>query len=264
MAAQVTCSITGSIANITLRNDERRNALSVHLLGELNDTLARIEARPDVHVVVLTGSGSAFCVGADLGAAPESRSLRRDSVEADTARLRDAARVAQRLYEMPQITVAAINGACAGAGLSLALAADLRVATHSAVFNTAFLTAGLSGDLGGIWFLTKILGAAKARELFLLPGKFDAARAVQLGLVTSISDDEGFEQLTHDVASRLAAAAPRAARAMKQNLLDAAHLPLSVYLGSETERMVRSFHTHDAVEAASAFLQRREPVFAGR
>ncbi|MGH3349628.1 MAG: enoyl-CoA hydratase-related protein [Nocardioides sp.] len=264
MAAQVTCSITGPIANITLRNTERRNALSVQLLGELYDTLGRIEANPDVHVVVLTGSGRAFCVGADLAAAPETRSLRRDSVAADTARLRSAGRVAQRLYEMPQITVAAINGACAGAGLSLALAADLRVATRSAVFNTAFLTAGLSGDLGGIWFLTQILGAARARELFLLPERFDAARAEQLGLVTSVSDDGAFDQLTRDVASRLAGAAPLAARAMKQNLLDATHMPLATYLGPEAERMVRSFHTDDAGEAASAFLQRREPAFAGR
>lgn len=264
MAAQVTCTISGPIANLTLRNTERRNALSVQLLGELYDALGRIEANPDVRVVVLTGSGRAFCVGADLAAAPETRSLRRDSVEADTARLRSAGRVAQRLYEMPQITVAGINGACAGAGLSLALAADLRIATRSAVFNTAFLTAGLSGDLGGIWFLTQILGAAKARELFLLPEKFDAARAERLGLVTSVSDDEKFEQLTNDIAARLAAAAPLASRAMKQNLLDATHMPLAAYLGPETERMVRSFHTDDAVEAASAFLQRREPVFAGR
>ncbi|KQY57329.1 MULTISPECIES: enoyl-CoA hydratase-related protein [unclassified Nocardioides] len=264
MAAQVTCSTTDSIATVTLRNTERRNAVSVQLLGELYDVLGRIEADARVRVVVLTGSGRAFCVGADLAAAPETRSLRGDSVEADTARLRNAARVAERLHQMPQVTIAAINGACAGAGLSLALATDLRIAARSAVFNTAFLAAGLSGDLGAIWFLTRILGVARARELFLLPGKFDATRAEHLGLVTSVADDEELDQQTHHLATRLAAAAPLAARAMKQNLLDATTQPLAAYLGSETERMVRSFHTDDAREAASAFLQRREPAFAGR
>lgn len=264
MPAQVTCSTTGSIATITLRNTDRRNALSVQLLQELDEKLARLEADADVRVVVLTGSGRAFCVGADLAAAPETRNLRGDSVVADTARLRNAARVVERLHEMPQVTIAAINGACAGAGLSLALATDLRIATHGAVFNTAFLTAGLSGDLGAIWFLTRILGAAKARELFLLPGRFDATRAEQLGLVTSVAADGELDQQTHHLATRLAAAAPLAARAMKQNLLDATTQPLAAYLGPETERMVRSFHTDDAREAASAFLQRREPAFAGR
>lgn len=264
MSAQVTCSIAGPIATITLRNADRRNALSTRLLGELEDTLHRIEESPDLRVVVLTGSGSAFCVGADLAAAPGTRTLRRDSVAADSARLRRAARVAQQLHELPQLTLAAINGACAGAGLSLALAMDLRIASESAVFNTAFLSAGLSGDLGGIWFLTQAFGAARARELFLMPGRLSARRAVELGLVTEIGADAEFAELTESYAVRLASTAPVAARAMKQNLLDAATTTLDEYLGHETERMVRSFHTADAREAAAAFLERREPAFSGR
>ncbi|MGC5410130.1 enoyl-CoA hydratase-related protein, partial [Streptomyces sp. DT225] len=96
-----------------------------------------------------------------------------------------------QLHRMPQATVAAVNGACAGAGLSLALAADLRLAAEDAVFNTAFLSAGLSGDLGGIWFLTRLLGAARARELFLLPGRFDARHAAGIGLVTEVAPAGG-------------------------------------------------------------------------
>lgn len=261
---QVTCSVAGPIATITLRNPERRNALSVQLLSDLQAALDSVAENPDLRVVVLTGSGSAFCVGADLAAAPESRTLRRDSVAADTARLQRAARVAQQIHELPQLTLAAVNGACAGAGLSLALAADLRIAAESAVFNTAFLSAGLSGDLGGIWFLTRALGAARARELFLLPGRLSAHRAAEVGLVTETASDTDFAEMTERYALRLASTAPVAARAMKQNLVDAATTPLDEYLRRETDRMVRSFHTADAREAAAAFLERREPGFSGR
>ncbi|WP_338701596.1 enoyl-CoA hydratase-related protein [Streptomyces sp. Q6] len=264
MSAQVTCSIAGSVATVALRNTERRNAVSVQLLRELSEVLGDLEASPEVRVVVLTGSGSAFSVGADLAAPPEARSLRGDSVEGDTARLRRAGRVVQQLHHMPQVTVAAINGACAGAGFSLALATDLRIAAEGAVFNTAFLNAGLSGDFGGIWLLTRLLGAARARELFLLPGKFDARRAAALGLVMEVAPDGELEKTVEGIAGRLAASAPLAVRAMKQNLLDATTVPFADYLGPETDRMVRCFHSEDAREAAAAFLERRRPVFTGR
>lgn len=260
MPAQVVASTDGGVAVVTLRNTERRNAVSVRLLHDLEATLTALEQDREIRVIVLTGSGDAFCVGADLAAAPELRSLRGDSAEADTARLHAANSVVSHLYRMPQVTVAAINGACAGAGLSLALAADLRVASASAVFNTAFLSAGLPGDFGGIWFLTRMLGSARARELFLLPGKFGAAEAARIGLVTRVGDFDEAAAL----ARRLAAAAPLAVRAMKQNLHAAAVSPLPDYLQAEADRMVRCFHTEDASEAAAAFLERREPVFVGR
>ncbi|MBZ4017166.1 enoyl-CoA hydratase/isomerase family protein [Streptomyces purpurogeneiscleroticus] len=264
MSAQVSCSIVRGVATVTLDNPGRRNAVSVRLFRDLEDVLGALEADREVRVVVLTGSGSSFCVGADLAAPPELRTLRGDSIEGDTARLRAASRVAQRLHLMPQPTVAAVNGACAGAGLSLALATDLRIASDTAVFNTAFLGAGLPGDLGGIWFLTRLLGAARARELFLMPGKFDAHLAAELGLVTEVSTADGFGELTDRITTRLASAAPLTVKAMKQNLLAAPTMPLTDYLGGEVDRMVRCFHTEDAREAAAAFLERREPVFAGR
>ncbi|MCM2393578.1 enoyl-CoA hydratase/isomerase family protein [Streptomyces albipurpureus] len=263
MPVQVSCSIVREVATVTLDNPGRRNAVSAQLLRDLENVLGQLEANRDVRVVALTGSGSSFCVGADLAAPPELRILQGDSIEADTARLRAASHVAERLHLMPQLTVAAINGACAGAGLSLALAADIRIASGAAVFNTAFLSAGLPGDLGGIWFLTRLLGAARARELFLLPGKFDAHRAAELGLVTEVSTAAEFGELTDRVTARLASAAPLAARAMKQNLLAAQTMPLGDFLGAEVDRMVRCFHTEDAREAAAAFLERREPVFTG-
>ncbi|WP_370178848.1 enoyl-CoA hydratase-related protein [Rhodococcus wratislaviensis] len=264
MSAHVNCSISDGVATVTLTNPARRNALSYQMFEELGDTFRSLEGAAEVRVIVLTGAGSAFCVGADLAADPQKRSLRGDSIESDTARLRLASQVAQQLYLMPQPTIAAINGACAGAGLSLAAAADFRIAADRAVFNTAFLTAGLSGDLAGIWFLTRALGGARARELFLAPDKFGADRAAELGLVSEIVPADGLDKAAHALADRLTRCAPIAVRAMKQNLINAQTAPLADYLVTEVDRMVRCFHTDDAKEAAAAFLQKRRPAFTGQ
>ncbi|HLU56739.1 MAG TPA: enoyl-CoA hydratase-related protein [Pseudonocardia sp.] len=252
------------IARLILRNEGRRNALAVDLFDDLDRELAALQHDPAVQVVVLTGHGSAFSVGADLAAPPHRRTLRGDSADADLSRLRRVGRIAERLHRLPQVTVAAVNGACAGAGLSLALACDLRIAPETAVFNTAFLAAGLSGDLGGIWFATRILGQAKARELFLLPERLPAREACAAGLVSRVTPAESFPTELAALTARLAASAPRALRAMKANLRDADRMPLADYLDVESERMVATFHTDDAREAARAFLERREPVFTGR
>jgi 2-(1,2-epoxy-1,2-dihydrophenyl)acetyl-CoA isomerase len=252
------------VATLALRNEGRRNAFAVELLDDLDRELTDLAGDRHTRVVVLTGHGSAFSVGADLAAPPERRTLRGDSVGADLARLRRVGGIAERLHRLPQVTVAAVNGACAGAGLSLALACDLRIAAERAVFNTAFLGAGLSGDLGGIWFATRIVGHARARELFLLPGRLPARDAAAAGLVTRVSPDDSFAADLAALTARLAGFAPRAARAMKANLHDADRMPLPDYLDAESERMVATFHTDDAREAARAFLERREPVFTGR
>lgn len=252
------------VARLTLRNEGRRNALAVDVFDALDRELATLQDDPAVRVVVLTGHGSAFSVGADLAAPPHRRTLRGDSASADLARLRRVGRISERLHRLPQVTVAAVNGACAGAGLSLALACDLRIAPETAVFNTAFLGAGLSGDLGGIWFATRILGQARTRELFLLPARLPAHEARAAGLLTRVTPAESFPADVAALTARLAASAPRAVRAMKANLRDAERMPLADYLDVESERMVATFHTDDAREAARAFLERREPVFTGR
>lgn len=264
MSARVDCSITGATATITLVNPERRNALSISMYEELGAILDELEASQTVHAVVLTGSGLSFCVGADLAAAPEKRLLRGISVSEDAARLRWASRIVEQFFRLPQPTVAAIGGACAGAGLSLAAAADFRIASEKAVFNTAFLSAGLSGDLAGIWYLTRTLGGARARELFLTPHKFDAARAQELGLVSQVVPSASLAEATAELSGALAASAPIALRAMKQNLQLAQSSSLSDYITTEVDRMVHSFHTEDAAEAAAAFLAKRPPMFSGR
>lgn len=171
--------------------------------------------------------------------------------------------VAQRLHEMPQVTICAINGGCAGAGLSLACACDLRYAVASARFSTAFVTVGLSGDFGFSYFLPKIVGPAKARELCLLADKFGAGEALAMGLISGVEPDMcALRARAHAVAARLAACAPLALVAMKRNLLDGERLSLSEALDAEAARHAQCGAHPDAREAGAAFLQKRAPNFA--
>jgi 2-(1,2-epoxy-1,2-dihydrophenyl)acetyl-CoA isomerase len=156
------------------------------------------------------------------------------------------------LHEMPAVTIAAISGACAGAGFGWACACDLRIASETARFNSAFLDVGVAGDMGGPWTLPRILGAAKARELYFLPGKFDAAEALRIGLVSKVSAVEAFES---DIT---------ALTAMKANFLAAERMGFSDYIALESEKHVRLFQSEDTTEAFRAFVDKRPPVFNGR
>jgi 2-(1,2-epoxy-1,2-dihydrophenyl)acetyl-CoA isomerase len=174
-------------------------------------------------------------------------------------------RSSQLLHEMPKVTIAAINGACAGAGLSWACACDLRYAAAGAKFNVAFRDAGLSGDFGGTWTLQRIVGPAKARELYLLSPRFDAAEAERIGLISkTLPDVDALMELVRSVADQLVHAAPIAVRSIKANLNDALRLSFTELLDREAERHVAGTMTEDHLEAAAAFLAKRKPVFKNR
>jgi 2-(1,2-epoxy-1,2-dihydrophenyl)acetyl-CoA isomerase len=181
----------------------------------------------------------------------------------ESQRLRRYMETSRLLHETPKVTIAAINGACAGAGLSWACAADLRFAADNARFNTAFLSAGLSGDFGGSWLLPRIIGAGRAREKYLLPGPFDASEALRIGLVSGIFPrDELIGEVTR-TAQRLARSAPIARQLIKQNLLDQEEITFSRALDLEASRHGYCCTTKDFHEAAAAYLAKREPVFHG-
>jgi 2-(1,2-epoxy-1,2-dihydrophenyl)acetyl-CoA isomerase len=164
--------------------------------------------------------------------------------------------VSELLHGMAPITVAAVNGPCAGAGLSFACACDLRYAARSAVFVSAFLRVGSSGDHGSAWVLTRAVGPAKARELLLLGERIHADEALRIGLVTAVLDDDALGAHVGAIAARVAAAAPTAARLMKQNLDDAITLPLGAYLDAETDRFARCSGSEESIAAVKAFLER--------
>ncbi|MEV5413016.1 enoyl-CoA hydratase-related protein [Thermopolyspora sp. NPDC052614] len=256
------------VGTVTLNRPERRNAISWSLVEDLLAAFARARAERGLRVLVVTGAGRDFCVGADLAKVgsddardQETRTLRGRSVADDLERLTRASAVVETLVAFPMPTIAAVNGACAGAGLSLALAADFRIAARDAAFNTAFVSAGVSGDLGSAWLLTRAVGDARARALLLDPGKITAERAAEWGLVTETTSD--LRARVRELAAKLAAQAPKAMLYAKRNLAEAALATLPDYLQGEMPRMVDCARSGDARRAAQAFLEKRRPVFTG-
>jgi len=261
--------VVDGVATVTLNRPDRMNTMGDDLNERALEALQRAADDSDVRVVVLTGAGRAFCAGGDLGAMSErrggaDRAGAGGGTQARVEWLRRMVRSSQLLHEMPKVTIAAINGACAGAGFSWACACDLRYAAASAKFNVAFRNAGLSGDFGGTWTLPRIVGPAKARELYLLSPRFDAAEAERIGLVSKTLPDAELMEHVRSVARDLVAAPPIALRNIKQNLNDAMRLGFSEALDREAERHIAGTLTEDHLEAATAFLEKRPPVFKNR
>jgi 2-(1,2-epoxy-1,2-dihydrophenyl)acetyl-CoA isomerase len=249
------------VATITLNRPERLNAMNGALLQGTLEALETAAADDGVRALILTGAGRGFCAGGDL-TSPDT--LGTGPPQSRIRVLRTYMRSSQLLREMSKVTIAAVNGPCAGAGMSWACAADLRYAAASARFVTAFLNAGLSGDFGGTWTLPRIVGRAKARELYFLSEAMSAEEAERAGLVSKTLPDEELMPYVRGIARKLADSAPITLRYIKQNLNDADHLSFSALLDAEAVRHVTSGTTEDQREAARAFLEKRKPVFKGR
>ena len=258
--------IDDGVAVITMNRPERRNALSAAMLAALADTLASCETNADVGAVVLTGAGVAFCAGGDVKGMAEAQDSREpEPIDARIHRQRLSQRAtAGRLYEMPKPTIAALPGAAAGAGLSLALACDLRIAAEGAVMTTAFAKVGFSGDYGGTYFLSRLVGTAKARELYFLSDKVEMSEALALGLVNRIVPANDLTPATMELAKRLAHGPRVAYRYMKENLNRAAEGSLGDCLDLEATHHIHCALTQDHREAAKAFVEKRTPQFVGR
>jgi 2-(1,2-epoxy-1,2-dihydrophenyl)acetyl-CoA isomerase len=249
---------------LTLNRPERLNAMSTAMLDGLLEALPRLAADEGVGVVVLTGAGRGFCAGGDVKAMAEGREFDDGTLEAKAQGLRRRMEVSRWLHEMPKPTIAMVRGAAAGAGLSLALACDLRVAADNARFATAFARVGYSGDFGGSWFLTQLVGTAKARELYYTADIVDAAQALALHLVNRVVPDARLEEETLALARRLASGPRVALRYMKRNMNAAETNTLTEHLDLEAWHHTRCGATEDHREATKAFVEKREPVFRGR
>lgn len=236
MAEPVLLETSGGVAHVTLNRPDKLNALSSGLLGALRETLEQVAGDPAARVVVLSGAGRAFSAGGDRDETGEPWGV---SVEADTTLLRGFMESSLLLHEMDAVTIAAVNGPCAGGALALVCACDLRYAAASARFVTAFARVGLSGDFGGTATMGWVLGTAKARELYLLSEVVEAPEAERIGLVSELVPDEKLLPHVQGIAERLLTAAPGALVAMKQNLNDGLRLPLAEVLDREAERQVR-------------------------
>jgi 2-(1,2-epoxy-1,2-dihydrophenyl)acetyl-CoA isomerase len=267
---QLLCSVENGVATITLNRPDKRNALSNELTPALRQALLTVEADPAVRCVVITGAGRAFCSGGDvsgMGASPPSA-----PPDAPRPTLEDAVRRLQhgqetltlRLFDLAKPTIAALPGAAAGAGMSIALACDLRIAAKAAFVTSAFANIGLSGDYGGSWLLTQLVGVARAKELYYTGRRVGADEGLALGIFNEVVADDELMARTRTLAESIAAGPPIALRYMKENLNRAVAADLRSALALEADRMVRCTRTEDHREAVQAFIGKRKPVFHGK
>jgi len=257
-------NVKDGVAVLTLNRPERLNAMSRPMLDALLEALPRLADDASVGVIVLTGAGRGFCAGGDVKAMAEGTELGGQTMEEKAQALRSRMEASRWLHELPKPTIAIMRGPAAGAGLSLAMACDMRIASDTVRLGTAFARVGYSGDFGGSYYLTQLVGTAKARELYFTADLLDAQEALGLGLVNRVVPDARLEEETMALASRLARGPRVAYRYMKRNMNAAESASLKDMLDLEAWHHTRTGMTEDHREAARAFVEKREPQFKGR
>ena len=258
-------STEDGVMRLVLNRPEAMNALSQPIMDGLLSALEDAAKDPAIGCVVVRGAGDkAFCAGGDVKSMAAGGRYAGWTTEARIADLRNRMRVSELLHEMPKPTIAMVNGVAAGAGLSIALAADMRFAAHSARMTTAFAKVGLSGDFGAHYFLHKLVGTAKARELFFTSEVLDCAAMERLGLVNRVYDDAALDAKTMEFAKKLAAGPRISWFHAKRNMRAAEEGSLAHALDVEAAGMILSFATEDHLAAAKAFADKRPVTFKGR
>jgi 2-(1,2-epoxy-1,2-dihydrophenyl)acetyl-CoA isomerase len=251
----------GSILTLTMNRPDRLNALDSELPTALDDALARIGEDRNVHVVVLTGAGRAFCAGGDLAVIGAGRT--RADITGLEPILRTGMQVILKLRTMPQPVIAAVNGPAAGAGMNIALACDLRLAVEEAVFGQNFAKVGLFPDYGGTYLLPQLIGPAKAAELFYTGDMIDAKTALRFGIVNHVYTADQFKAGVDSLAAKIATGPQVAIRGVKQTIFAREQVALAEALDREVEHQLKCFHSHDCLEGINAFLEKRPPSFRG-
>ena len=249
------------VAIISFDDPESRNAVGYDLRPILRATIDSIAADNSVRCLLLTGEGDTFCAG---GNAKAMGTQEQPPLETRIRQIRFESEVVAVIHEMPKPSIAALPGAAAGAGFSLALACDLRIASEQAFLLTAFKRLGLPGDFGGSWLLTQLVGSARARELYYLSPKVGAEQALAWGLFNRVVPKERLREEALAWARELAEGPPVAYRYMKENLGRAQHEGLRTCIAEEAVRQCWAGETQDFKEAARAFVGKRKPVFEGR
>lgn len=250
----ITYQVENGLGRLTLNRPEQMNGMTNTMVREACDALETAARDPSVRVLILTGAGKSFCPGADLnhftsGGADEVLTARQFAVTT-------------LLHEIPAVTIAAVNGACAGAGMGWAMACDLRFLKASARMNTAFLDVAVAGDMGLPWSLPRLIGAGRARDLSLRPRRIGAEEALTIGLVTAVFDDETFTDDVEAEVVRLLRKSPTALSGLKQNYLAAERMTFADFNQYEAERHLKIAASEHTREAFRAFIEKREPRFS--
>ena len=260
-------TLDAGVLTLTLNRPEARNAMSREMNQALQQQLAAAEFDAAVKCIVLTGAGKGFCAGGDVKGMAAKGDGTVGAMTIDEAIHRQRANqraTAGKLFKMPKPTLAALPGAAAGAGLALALACDLRIMASSAIMTTAFAKVGFAGDYGGSYFLTQLVGSAKAREMYFLSDRMAADEALRLGLTNWVCAPEDLATRSREIALRLANGPTVAYRYMKENLNRAMAGEVDDCLDLEATHHIHCGQTEDHREATKAFVEKREPVFKGR
>jgi 2-(1,2-epoxy-1,2-dihydrophenyl)acetyl-CoA isomerase len=275
MDTDILTHLDNGILTVTLNRPASLNGLTITMTRVLNDRLREAAASPEVRVVVLTGAGRAFCAGGDIKefdaidkTDPEWVKWKDDPIwnDIDTSaeRTRRASEGPLLLHGMPKPTIAMVRGACVGAAVALATSCDFRIVSDTALFSTAFARIGISGELGASYYVSKLVGVAKARELFFFADRVPADEALRIGLVNKVVPDAELEKETMAFARRLADGPPLAYRFIKANLNAAETHSADEMMGIEALNQVRVLRSEDAKEAIAAFFEKRTPKFTGR
>lgn len=255
--------VENRVATLQFNRPDKLNALSRELIFQSIENLKRWSSDPEVGAIVLTGTGRAFCAGGDV-----SMMARDDGAPQTLEQQIDGLRMAQELswllYNMPKVTIAAVNGFAMGAGLGVSLACDLRIASDQAKFGTAYAKVGFGGDFGTTWLLARMVGAAKAKELFFLGEILHAQEAHRLNLVNRVIAHDALAAEVAEIASRIAHGPLTSYRYMKANINQAMSTDFRTLLDREAETHLRCGMTEDHKEGVRAFLEKRPPIFTGK
>ena len=261
---ELLCTIEDGVATLTLNRPEARNALSDTLSPAIREMVPALGENKDVGVLIITGAGNAFCAGGDVKGMGGRSTKREMTVEERENELITRHRgMSGAIYNLKKPTIAVLPGAAVGAGLSIALSCDIRIAAESAFVSTGYARIGLSGDYGIAWYLTQLVGPSKARELLFTSERVDAAACEKLGLVNHVFPDETVREEALKFAKTIASGPVLAMGYMKENLIQAMTTDLDGAIVQEAKMMVKAAATNDHREAVEAFVEKRQPNFTG-
>jgi 2-(1,2-epoxy-1,2-dihydrophenyl)acetyl-CoA isomerase len=252
----------GAVLTVTMNRPDKLNSLNVDLTVALLDAFRRAAADTELRAIILTGAGRAFCAGGDLGLIADAR-RRNAGLELEPL-LRGGSQLVLAICDTPVPVVAAVNGPAAGAGMNVALACDVRIASESAAFGQNFAKVGLFPDFGGTYFLPRLAGPARAAEMFYTGDMISASEALRFGVVDHVVPHDQLAAEARALAAKLAAAPPIAARAVKKVLFGSERATLERALEFEVQQQVKCFMSEDCTEGLRAFFEKREPRFTGR